>query len=89
MAPFSYIKEESLLGLVGLIVLPFYIVLITYIKSINNKFSFILSYILFFVHFLIVAFSVIVMKCTFQYANEGWLVPFIISLIFDLFRYIK
>ena len=89
MAPFSYIKEESLLGLVGLIVLPFYIILITYIKSLNKEFSFRLSYILFFLHFLIVIFLVIEMKCTIQYSNEGWLIPFIISLIFDLFRYIK
>ena len=87
MAPFSYIREESFLGLIGIFVLLFYIIYISYIKRYNRKCSFKLTYVLFIIHLIVVLFLVLGMKCTIQYSNEGWYIPWLFSLIFDLLRY--
>lgn len=87
MIPFSYVKEESLFGIIGLFIYIMYVIYIFKDKSININHTYRISIFFAIAHTIIVLLLMIGLNCSLLVANEGWILPFLISFCIDFLRY--
>lgn len=80
-SPYSF----SLFGLFGYVVLVLYFFLLEWFYK-NNNLKSKSYYVLFFIHIIIILFSWLYLHSSLTYANEGWLILLIVSLVIEIFK---
>ena len=87
MAPFSCIKDYSGFGAFGIIVIIFYLFVISCFHYKKKGYNFFKSYLIFIIYIVFIIWLMITFKTSLSFANEGWIVPILISTICEIIDY--
>ena len=84
MVPFSYIKDYSGFGTFGIIVIILYLFAISYFQYMEKNYISFRPYLVFVPYIVFIIWLMNTLKISLSFANEGWIVPLIISIICEL-----
>ena len=87
MSPFSYIKDYSSFGVLGIVVLLIYLFVITYFHYTIKGYKCFKSYYVFVVYIIFIVWLIFTFKISVSFANESWVVPFFISILCETIDY--